>query len=457
MQRNDAGAIGVGAGVGAGAGVAGQGLVKYAPNVWSLVKNGLGKLMGVGPVAIGGAAIGGASAYTGSQVADAVDIERKFALSNRTGLDADVGADGKPDFTEPLRRAYANPGKSAMFGPVNPNLSRRADGTSESAEAYADFMRFQHNNPKPEMVDPAAAITEAAKQGAGGGGSGESPFTPKAIKFVDGKPYALLSDEQRQKLLEFQKLDGSGMDADLEKLRAGYSQREAGQNQQIKDIEDRPYQVDLSPVMALWKSWYGSDFGNYKRPETVDARMQRVYDMRDKMQQEATQRDAALFNAKSTLEGRKLDVSKYNNDQSIDSVKRAAGLNKDEIEMGNKIADSKNDNAYRQGIYQLQQQAQFNTDRHQRALEKISGMKAASGGGGKDKILDLLDPVLKDTIKKTVDDISKGDPNVAALVLKDISNIVVEQAATGATDPARMESAIQMVRQRQYKQGTPQK
>jgi hypothetical protein len=379
----------------------------------------------------------------------------------RIGLDAEPGEgrNGPWDFMEPLRRAYANPGKSATFGPVNPNLSRRPDGTSESADAYGDFLRFQHNNPKPGKLDPVVATVEAAKQEPVAGRSVPEPsFTPKAIKFVDGKPYALLTDEQRQKLLEFQKLDGSGMDADLEALKARFAEREGRQNQQIKDIEDRPYQVDLSPVMDLWKSWYGTDFSNYKRPETVDQRMQRIYAMRDKVEQEGAQHDASMFNAKSTLEGRKLDVSKYNNDQSIDSVKRAAGLKKDEMELGNKIADAKNDNAYRNGMYQLQQQAQFNTDRHQKALEKISAMKAASSGDGKgkDKIQGLLNGSVQKAIEATVKDISKGDPNVAAAVLKDISNIIENQAASGATDPARIESAIQAVRQRQYKQGTPQ-
>jgi hypothetical protein len=295
----------------------------------------------------------------------------------------------------------------ATFGP-SPSGNSYGRFLNTQIEAFgADNEGFTKDGKPASENDIAAWMT--ANQ--------SSPIPVTAVKTIDSKPHILMNDAQRAEYTKSNTLDASGMDGDLEALKARYGQREASQNQQIKDIEDRPYQVDLSPVMALWKSWYGSDFGNYKRPETVDARMQRVYAMRDKMQQEATQRDESLFNAKSSLEGRKLQLAQWNEGQRVAGMERGVGLDEKQITIGHNDAAQKIQQAQFGANHKLAQLTLNNTINHQNQQNKIDMIKAMRERDEKAKMPTYFGDGMKKSIIEEVKKYTNGNVAWAQAIL----------------------------------------
>lgn len=420
-------------------------------NFWKLVQapfSWTGDLLKMGAVAAPAAA-GIGYGYNEWQQRKADDDKRY--ITDLTGLEGDRTPSGDITFEPALRRAYENKlsldpavrGQPARFGPT-PN-----------AAAYGRFLNTLRavdpiNYPGDPVVapvqppPPSPAPVGPSRPGA----VGPSGFSAGKLDFQEAKPYQLLTPEQQAALAQSKQLDGSGMDADLEALKARYAGREARQESAIKAIEDRPYNVDLSPMMDLWKSWYGYDFSSYKHPETVDERMARVQALRDKMDQEATARDQSLYNMKSQNVDRKLNVDKYNAEQPIEAIKRIQDLNKGQIDVGRALAEEHNSNVVNQAHINQGAAALNETIRNNRERNAIDAFEAqqraavAAAKGSTAKENTMLNSAFTDATKKRVLDAVKGDVNEAAHILSQASGIAAGMPNSGATSAEKIDAAV---------------
>lgn len=262
-------------------------------------------------------------------------------FNQQYGYPGEVNQDGRPSFVGPMagyreRSLGKVPAdRGTQWGPRPPEFANQYAQMIETGRNILEPKTKQEAvppttpTPVPPPVDKPFLAPVPAPIGSG---FKSFPVAPPSNFKTDTQP--LLTAEQLAALKSFKPVEYGNMDGDLEALKGRFSGIDQRQEASVKDLENRPYQVDLSPVMDLWKSWYGTDFANYKKPETVDERMARVLEIRNRMDEQGAQRQASLFNLKSGLEGRKFDASKFNEEQRIDSEKRGYDVAKDDRTAG---------------------------------------------------------------------------------------------------------------------------
>lgn len=401
------------------------------------------------------AIIGGAAGYGGYQYLDNKNQSDLQNTTDETGIAVHTGPDGKPDFKSIFEYIKDHPEEARLKG--------IQAGPTNNGDAYGDFLNVQRsiqgkNAPQPftgsDQPDPT-------KKGAGfsiPSGPRVLPSKPgpeRIFDFREPEKVDLYDTNQLEALKAIPQLDASGMDESLAKLRERYAGREQAKESQIKAIQDQPYQVDLSPVMDLWKSWYGADFGSYKRPESNDERMARVFSMRDSADKENAAREEALYNMADRISGRKLTASQFNQEQPIAAAERMGKARHDQTAMDRDVDKTHNDNVSQ--IEQLRRMAEAldETKRANLTNEGISSYNAQTSrataeaaAADRQAKLNTAHPSFKDDAffkslisKSTVEQLKRatgGDPAAMSVIAAEAAGYAQNAREQGDTSPPSM-------------------